>query len=116
MAPCYTLIMTHAVHDAIGLALAQHVAAGLPMHPEWIDLAQSNLDRWSRRNHDSPTLLACYREWQSLLERPLDEVRAILLDPTSECQRLRQNSPFVGVLSPSQVWQIKRQIHEALAT
>jgi hypothetical protein len=108
--------MYHNVHDAVGLALAQRVADGLPSHPQWIGLAKSNLQRWSRLNRDSPTLLACYRQWQSLLERPLDDLIAILRDPSDTGQRLRQNSPFAGAIPPSEVWAIKRQCHESTPT
>jgi len=82
------------------------------MHPEWMTLAKLNLDRWSQRNHDSPHLLACYREWQQILARPVEKVCDVLLDPTDRGQRLRQNSPFAGVIPPAEVWQIKRRIYE----
>jgi len=87
----------------------------LEKHPEWIELAKGNLERWSRLNGDAPGLLACYREWQGLLERPAAEISVVLLDPTYEGQRLRQNSPFAGVLSPAEVWNIKGRIHETAA-
>jgi hypothetical protein len=108
--------MFHNVHDAVGLALAQRIAAGLPSHPEWIDLARNNLERWSRLNGNSPTLLACYREWQSLLDRSVDEIAAALLAPSDTGQRLRQNSPFAGVIPASEVRLLKRQIHESTPT
>lgn len=101
--------MQHAVHDLVSLELATRVADGLPMHPEWLDLARENLRRWMIRNADSPGLIRCYREWLAILERSLDEIRAVLIAATDEGQRLRQNSPFVGVLSPSEVWEIKRR-------
>lgn len=38
-------------------------------------------------------------EWLSLLDRPLPDVVAALLDPTDRGYELRQNTPFTGVLS-----------------
>ena len=107
--------MSHQAHDAVGLEIGRRVALGLSQHPEWIELAKSNLDRWSRLNRDAPGLLGCYQEWRQLLDRPLEEISAAPTTQTEQGQRLRQNSPFAGVLSPHQVWEIKRQVHEATA-
>ena len=104
--------MLHEVHDRVSLALAQPVAEGLRAHPEWVELAKANLDHWTQRNRNSPGLLRCYAEWQGLLDRPIEEICAILMDRSDEGQRLRQNSPFAGVLSPREVWSIKRKVHE----
>ena len=49
------------------------------------------------------------REWMNILERPWEEVRAVLLDESEEGQRLRQNDPFCGVLSPHERWKIYRE-------
>ena len=106
--------MHHRVRDQISLEMASRVAAGLPTHPEWVDLASENLDRWSARNADSPGLLRCYMEWREILRRPVAEIIALLVAPTDEGQRLRQNSPFAGVLSAAEVWEIKRR-HETNA-
>lgn len=108
----YNPAMDHKVLDRISLELAREIVRGLPDHPEWIDLARENLDRWSRRNADAPGLLRSYDEWRQILERPLEEVIATLLREDDEGQRLRQNSPFAGALSPQTVWGIKRRIRD----
>ena len=105
--------MQHEVHDRVSLEMAQRVAAGLANHPEWIELARANLDSWSSRNADSPGLLRCYEEWRGLLGLPVEQLSAVLVAETDQGQRLRQNSPFVGVLPPAEVWEIKRRHHEA---
>ena len=102
--------MGHDFQDQVSLELGRRVAAGLAKHPEWLELARANLDRWLRQNHDAPSLVRCYNEWRDLLSRPLAEVIAILTTPGGEGQRLRQNSPFVGILSPREVWEIKSSI------
>jgi hypothetical protein len=104
--------MSHAHHDRVSLEMARIVAAGLPDHPEWLDLARTNLDNWSKRNHDAPRMLRCYDEWRRLLELPVAEICGILTAETDEGQRLRQTSPFVGVLSPQEVWDIKRRLRD----
>ncbi len=106
--------MNHQDRDRISLGLARRIAAELPRRPEWIDLARANLARWSERNADSPGLLRCYAEWREILDRPLDEVCAILTAETDEGQRLRQNSPFAGVFPARELWHLKQLIrHEA---
>ncbi|HEY1684109.1 MAG TPA: hypothetical protein VGG19_05060 [Tepidisphaeraceae bacterium] len=108
-------MMRHRQHDIVGLEIAKRVATGLPSHPEWIELAKTNLSRWKKRNHDSASLVACYEEWEHILQQPMSEIISILLTQTEQGTRLRQNSPFAGVLSAADVWRIKRQINEATA-
>ncbi len=98
----------HILQDRVSLALAHRIAECLPEHPEWLELARQNLRRWIARNHDAPRLLRCYQEWQELLDRPVEEICAVLTMETDEGQRLRQNSPFAGALSPEEVLEIKR--------
>jgi hypothetical protein len=62
--------------------------------------ARENSQRWT----PSPAL----QEWQQLLERPWEEIRRVLLDPSEEGRRLRQSDPFVGILSPQERWEIYR--------
>ena len=108
--------MSHEMQDAASLEMARRIAAGLPEHPEWIDFARANLERWSRLNANAPSLLRCYDEWRAILNRSVAEVCVILTAETDEGQRLRQNSPFPGILSPREVWEIKSRHRHATAT
>lgn len=109
--------MNHSGIDDVSLSLARRVAQRLRARPELLEIARTNLCRWRRRNADSPSLLRCYAEWEAILARPLEKILALLVSDTEEGQRLRQNSPFAGVLSPSEVWEIKNQKrHEAAST
>ena len=92
--------MSHEVQNQVSLELARRVAAGLEQHPECLDLARANLERWSAQNQNAPSLLRCYGEWRELLSRPVAEIAAALTAETNDGQRLRQNSPFAGVLAP----------------
>ena len=105
--------VNHVNLDQISLALGRRVAERLRRQPELLDEARANLSRWSRRNASVATLLRCYAEWQELLERPVDDICALLCAETDEAQRLRQNSPFAGVLSPTEVWAIKASFRHA---
>jgi hypothetical protein len=112
-AVCYNGCMGHDVQDAISLEIATRIAEGLREHPEWIDAARANLDRWTEHNCDAPGLLKCYYEWREILERPVEDVRDVLLSVSDEGQRLRQNSPFAGVLGADEVRELKRRHHES---
>jgi len=104
--------MSHRVNDEIGLELGRRVAERLEAEPELIGVALANLDNWSISNAKVSSLLRCYAEWRAVLKRPLVEICELLRSDTEEARRLRQNSPFVGVLSPREVWEIKRKIRQ----
>lgn len=101
--------MSHLDLDRRSLEMAREIARRLRANPELIQIARDNLDRWSKRNADRPSLMAAYEEWQQLLDLPVEDVCAALTAETDEGQRLRQNSPFPGVLSPQEVWAIKER-------
>jgi hypothetical protein len=105
--------MNHATIDQVSLELAHRVAGQLRLHPELMAVARANLARWSRQNAATGSLLRCYAEWQEIIARPVDEVCDLLCAETDQGQRLRQNSPFVGVLSPAEVWAIKARFRHA---
>ena len=105
--------MSHEVQDAVSLELARWIATELPQHPEWLDLARANLERWSQQNRNAPSLLRCYAEWRTLLGQSVSEICNALTAETEEGQRLRQNSPFAGALSPDEVWEIKSRLRHA---
>lgn len=106
--------MSHQRLDAVSLEIARRVAGRLRECPGQVQIARDNLVRWSRQNAGTPSLLACYAEWDRLLSLPLEEMLACLCAETADGQRLRQNSPFAGVLTPSEIWAIKAR-HNAHA-
>jgi hypothetical protein len=109
-------LMSHGVQDAVGLEIARRVAARLRASPDLLSVARENLARWSRTNANTPSLLRCYAEWTRILERPLDDICDVLCAENEEGQRLRQNSPFAGILSPSELWEIKSRLRRNATT
>ena len=107
--------MSHEILDAISLEIARRVVERLQKSPALLDVARSNLARWTERNAGSPALLRSYEEWSEILARPLSEICDLLTAETDESQRLRQNSPFPGVLPPAEVWSIKSEIRRKYA-
>jgi len=104
--------MLHEVHDEISLEMGRRVASRLRDQPALLQVARDNLARWLSQNADAPALVRCYREWQAVLDRPLGDICQILCDDAGEGRRLRQNSPFAGVLPPSEVWSLKAAIRQ----
>ena len=49
-------------------------------------------------------------EWGRILELEWEAIRPLLLDPGEEGRRLRQSSPFCGILSPRERWEIYRRV------
>ena len=72
-----------------------------------------NLARWTSLNASAPSLLRCYAEWREILNHPLEEICSLLTLETEEARRLRQNSPFAGVLSAQEVWELKQRFRHA---
>ena len=98
---------THSDIDQRSLDLARAVAARIDADPERRGLARAcaTCERWRRECHDTPAI----REWATLLAQPWEAIRAVLLDESEDGQRLRQNSPFAGVLPPRVRWDIYRK-------
>jgi len=108
--------MKHSETDQVSLELGRRVAERLRWQPELVAFASANLARWSRQNASVPSLLRCYAEWQDILSHPVDEIRDLLCSASDDAQRLRQNSPFAGVLPSAEVWEVKSRFHHAPAT
>jgi hypothetical protein len=108
--------VSHELTDAISLELGRRVAERLQQRPELLQIAHDNLARWSRLNAAAPSLLCCYAEWQNFLNRPLQEICEVLTSESEEAQRLRQNSPFAGILTAREVWEVKQRFRHATHT
>lgn len=105
--------VTHESIDAVSLEMGRRIAARLLQRPDLLRVAHENLGRWNRLNADAASLVRCYAEWREILSRPLDEICSLLSSDTEESRRLRQNSPFAGVLSAREVWELKQSFRDA---
>ena len=107
------VVKTHLEIDRRSLALARAVAAVIDgdRTREGLKKARENCSRWYREDR-SPAIA----EWIGILKQDWPRIRRILLDEGEEGQRLRQSSPFCGILSPRERWAIyKRFQHESKA-
>jgi hypothetical protein len=94
--PAYTRdVRSHAWVDRRSLALHETVAAKIEARPELLDVARANLTRWISRSPQGALL-----EWQRLLDRvTIPELVALLRSESETAARLRQSSPFAGILT-----------------
>ncbi len=75
-----------------------------------IQKARGNLQRWLSMRPDDG-LSVTWREWESLLgEMSPGELGAFLISDSQRAVRLRQSSPFAGVIPAQDVWEIKKTL------
>jgi hypothetical protein len=97
----------HRLLEARSLAMHAVIAQKIDRDLKLLNVARNNLQRWrSRWDEEVP---AWYREWCEIVKRPWPEIAAIITEPSEEGARLRQSSPFAGVLSA----EARRRIYEA---
>lgn len=98
----------HRFHDIVSLALHAAVVRKIGRDSALLSKARGNLRRWrSRFTADTPRW---WKEWDDILECPWSQIAALLLDPSENATRLRQSSPFAGVLTPQE----RKRIYDAL--
>ena len=99
---------THQQIDRRSLALARAIAEKVDRDPQrGLRIARDNCRRWLEQ-YDSPV----NREWWEILQQPWEQIREILLGESDNSRRLRQSSPFAGVLTPRERWAIYRKFQE----
>jgi hypothetical protein len=97
----------HRLLEARSLAMHAVIAEKIERDRNLLDIPRNNLKRWRARWHDEPP--AWHGEWSGIITRPWPEIAAIITEPSEEGARLRQSSPFAGVLSVEE----RRRIYEA---
>jgi hypothetical protein len=76
--------------------LAYHTALARRLRRAMIDEARHVLLRWRAEGRIDERYAD---RWEHVLDQPLNEIRRLITDESSEGDDLRQNSPFAGALS-----------------
>ena len=98
---------SHRLLEARSLAMHALIAHKIEHDPKLLTIPRSNIERWSLRwKEDAPAWLS---EWKKLLKQPWPRIAAVITEPSERAARLRQSSPFAGVLSNEE----RRRIYEA---
>lgn len=99
--------LKHRILEARSLAMHCLIAQKIAAEPALLEVAKRNLAAWCQRYGEAvPRAL---REWQAILARPWPQIAALITDPGELAVRLRQSSPFAGVLAPAE----RRRVYEA---
>jgi hypothetical protein len=99
---------SHRLLEARSLAMHAVIAEKIQHNPRLLKVAHDNLERWRARWAEQPP--TWYQEWNGIMQRSWPEIAAVMTEPSEEGARLRQSSPFAGVLSVAE----RRRIYEAL--
>ena len=113
MLPVYNRAMTAPVtrwdndHDRLDEIRRQcHIAIAAKIDADRTLLAvpKRNILRWAEQTGTTPPALA---EWSGVLDRPWPEIRRILVSSDDNATRLRQSTPFTGILSQRERYEIR---------
>ncbi len=98
---------SHALSDARSLAMHARIVAKINRDPALLALARANLVRWAAVGTGGA--LPAHAEWRQILQWEWDAIAALLLEQSEWAVRLRQSTPFTGILHAKERW----AIHEA---
>ena len=99
-------LVGHQRIDARSLAMHRAIAEKLRADTSLLAIAHDNLDRWSKaRGRSQPY----WDAWREILQRPLEEMLAIMVEDCERMTAMRQSSPFAGILTPQERWAIYDQ-------
>ena len=99
---------SHRLLEARSLAMHTLIAQKIANDPKLLSKPRRNLQRWSGRWGGDPPRWALV--WQRILEWPCSQIAALISEPSENAARLRQSSPFAGVLTAEE----RTRVYEAL--
>jgi hypothetical protein len=97
----------HEVIDLRSLAFHTLICEKIKQQDQIVRDALLRIERW--RSTASTRLLPVLAEWETWLQGPQDQLLSMLVSRNQESTRLRQSSPFAGVLSTQERTQILRR-------
>jgi hypothetical protein len=95
---------SHRLVEARSLAMHAVIARKIERHPELLAIAHRNVERWRARWKDAPP--AWLEEWQEVLKQPWQHIAAFITEPSENGARVRQSSPFAGILTTEERWRV----------
>jgi hypothetical protein len=96
------MMLTHAQIEERSILLHRVIAHRVSENPAFLEVARANLRRWVGRDGER----LYWTEWEKLLKGPLDDILAFMVSPSEKARRLRQSSPFCGILTSRERWKI----------
>jgi len=91
-------VSDHKRIDERSLAYHRLIAEKVLAEPALLDIARDNLRRWQENNGPSIALA----EWEQILTGTVEQVAAFLVERSERATRLRQSTPFAGILTEAE--------------
>ena len=91
--------------DARSLVMHRVIAKKLMQNPELLQKAKDNIKRWRMQGVE----VSAFKEWENIIDSGLNNVIRIITANTEESARLRQSTPFTGILTPKE----RKDIYES---
>ena len=102
-----TVYSSHRILDARSLALHCRIAQKISRDPELLVIPRRNLKRWKQRTTGrTPKYLL---EWEAILNQSWPVIATFITSLSENATRMRQSSPFAGVLDPLE----RKRIYDA---
>jgi hypothetical protein len=106
----FHVMRDHRLIDERSLAFDKAIASKLRDDPDLVNKARNNLSSWLLTADAS--LLPALREWQKLLEGPMDLLLTTMESTEERAAQLRQSSPFCGILTREERTRILQEYHD----
>lgn len=97
----------HRTAEQRGLAFHRRIAQRLDQ--QMVAMARRRVNKWLRERGPVPPIWA--EQWQTLLKRPLPEIKRVLGQDSDQMRELRQNTPFAGALPETDRMRLVSEIH-----
>ena len=97
----------HRLAEERSIAYHRAIAERLRTNPEVLELALARVRAWLGGPGEPPHFA---RAWQEILRRNREELCSFLTDDGEAARELRRSSPFAGVLTPTERWEIWRRV------
>lgn len=93
----------HEIMDDRSLEMDRVIADKIRVNPKLVQIALTNIHRWLANPDYSESGRQAALEWKRIIENLSVGALVTLLESNSEeAQRLRQSSPFCGILTPDE--------------
>jgi hypothetical protein len=100
----------HDLVDRRSLELNRLVVEKIRRQPELMDFLREELNRSLEEPRLSKSCKNALREWQTILAlKSFEEILGTLVEDSHEGQRLRQSTPFTGILSQQERLEVFRR-------
>jgi len=100
--------------DARTLTMHRRIVDKIRAEPALFAIVRDNLERW--RGQVTPGTQIYLDAWQALVDQGIDACLGMALERSERGYAMRQSSPFAGVLTNKERWEVLRQFNQSHET